>query len=640
MAKARPVKTASRKAGTNAPVTAAPLAGKVAPVPHRGPKLSPAGRYGLMATAALLVFIAYSFGFGNEFVDWDDMEYVVENLYVRQPSIAGLKALWQMPVALNYHPLTMMTLAANAALFGPKATSFIVTNTLLHVLNTGLVFALAYQLSRRNQWIGFFTALLWGLHPMHVESVVWVSERKDVLYTCFFLLACLSYLRYQTTGHKSWFLITFGLFVLACLSKAMAVVLPLVLLLLDYIQGRRPLSRASLTGKAPFFAAALFFGWLAVNVQGGGNFYGLLTMAGQQKEALGQEPFALRWLVYGSYGFLLYLIKLVIPYGLSALYPYPADVTKIPPAYWLGPVAFLLYLVVMAWAFRHNRRVVAFGMSFFLVTIVLVLQFMTVGTALMADRYSYLAYFGLLFMLVACFEQFSRSNPTNRMAWRVGAGLFAVVFFYLTIQQVAVWQNTETLWTNALRYYPEDDQIHERLATYYGKQNQLDQAELHFTAALKDGSNRFRIYEGLGNVYGLKGEPQKALAMYDQALRLDSTQGDTYYNRGLTRLKLNPAAAVPDFTKALQLMPYKDTLVLPQRAFAHLQAKQYQAALDDYTRTIDRQPANATAWHNRGVCRFNLGDRAGAVADIRQAIAMNPTYEEARQNLTALERLN
>ncbi|GAA4398100.1 tetratricopeptide repeat protein [Nibrella viscosa] len=596
--------------------------------------------YGLIGLAALGVLFAFSFGFGNSFVDWDDMEYVAENASVLHPTAASLKALWQMPVALNYHPVTMMSLAANAALSGARPTPFIVTNVLLHVLNTLLVFALAYRLSRKNPWVGFFTALLWGLHPMHVESVIWVSERKDVLYTFFFLLACLSYLRYQSTHKTAWLVTTFGLFVLACLSKAMAVVLPVVLVLIDYVQGRPPLSRKHLMEKVPFLLVALCVGWMAVTIQGGGDFYGLLTVAGRPKEALGHEPFAFRWLVYGSFGFLMYLVRLLIPFGLSALYPYPPDVTQIPTHYWLGPLAFLSYLGVMGWAFRHNRRVVAFGLAFFLVTILLVLQFMTVGTALMADRYSYLAYVGLLYPIVSGFERSSRSNQTNRMAWRVGVSLFALICFYGTTQQVQVWRTTETLWLNALRYYPNDDQIHERLATYYGKENQLDKAELHFTAALADGTNRYRVFEGLGNVYGLKGEPRKAIDMYNQALRLDSTQGDTYYNRGLTKLKLNPETAVPDFTKALELMPYKDTLVLPQRAFAYLQARQYTAALADYDRVLTRQPGNAVAWHNRGVCRFNLGDRAGALADIRQALTLNPAYSEARQNLSALERLN
>lgn len=637
MAKPKPVKPAARKASqVHTPTLPAQKSSQVSP--PGAPKPLTVSGYVLAIAVVLLVLIAFSFGFGNEFVDWDDMEYVLENPYVLNPTAATLKALWQMPVALNYHPLTMTSLAINAALSGSKPLGFIVTNVLLHILNTLLVFALAYRLSQRNHWVGFFTALLWGLHPMHVESVIWVSERKDVLYTFFFLLACLTYLRYRATEVRSWLMLTFGLFVLACLSKAMAVVLPLVLLLIDYKQIRPVFSRHTLAEKIPFFLAALFFGWLAVRVQAGDDFYGLLTLSGQKKVALGQEPFAFRWFVYGSYGFLMYLIKLLVPYGLSAIYPYPANVTQIPSLYWLGPPVFMGYLAALGWAFRTQRREIAFGMGFFLVTIVLVLQFMTVGTALMADRYSYLAYFGLLFLLVTGLEKLSRPNPTNRMAWRVGVSLFALICFYLTIQQVQVWRNSETLWTNALRFYPEDDQINERLATYYGKRNELEKAELHFTTALQDGTSRFGVYEGLGNVYGLKGDLPKAVAMYDQALRLDSTQGDTYYNRALSKLKISPESAIPDFTKALQLMPYKDTLVLPQRAFAHLQAKQYQAAIEDYTLSLNKLPANATAWHNRGICRYNLGDRNGAVTDIRQAIALKPDYAEARQNLSLLEK--
>ena len=260
-------------------------------------------RYGLPVALAVLVLIAFSFGFGNDFVDWDDMEYVVENRFLTNPATRSLAALWRTPIALNYHPLTMTTLYWNAVAFGPKAGSFIITNVVIHSINTLLVFALAGKLARQNQATAFLTALIWGLHPMHVESVIWVSERKDVLYTLFFLLACLSYLRYRRTEKAGWLLLTGGLFVLSCLSKAMAVVLPVVLLLLDYLEGRNLKSRTIWLEKLPFFAIALFFGWLALQVQRGDDVGGLLTTGlSQPKNAIGQEPFAWRWLVYGSYG--------------------------------------------------------------------------------------------------------------------------------------------------------------------------------------------------------------------------------------------------------------------------------------------------------------------------------------------------
>ncbi|WP_164851187.1 tetratricopeptide repeat protein [Larkinella soli] len=604
-----------------------------------------------------MVLFAYSFGFSNDFVDWDDAEYVFGNPYVLNPTPQRLRTLLDAVVALNFHPLTMLSLAANSALFGPGPTSFILTNTLIHVLNTGLVYGLAYQLSHRNRQVGLYTALIWGLHPMHVESVIWVSERKDVLYTFFFLSACLTYLKYQSApaagkpaGYPLLF-ITYIFFVLSCLSKAMAVVFPVVLLLLDFMQagpetgwqGRPGVN--SLLEKLPFFAVAILFGLIAVDVQAGGDFHGLLVRISEKKDAVGQEPFAARWLVYGSYGFTMYLVKLLLPFRLSAFYPYPEVVTQIEARHWIGPVVFLTCLFLCLRAILKpqtaGHRLLGFGLGFFLVTIFLVLQFMTVGAALMADRYSYLSYFGLIFGIVAGIFAEGRHRP-SLIRWREPAILlFAALCFYLTTRQVQVWKNTETLWTNALRYYPENDQIREGLGDYFGKRNRIDEAQAQFEAALVNGSNRYHCYEGLANVYGLKGDFPKALALYDQAIRMDSTKSDVFYNRGLTLNKVGRfTEALRDFDRALTLAPERDTIVLAARAYSRMQLKQYGPSRDDYDRFLLLKPDDPTAFHNRGVDRYYLGDLKGAVADLRKALALKPDYEEARRNLSRLERLN
>ncbi|MFC5408608.1 tetratricopeptide repeat protein [Larkinella bovis] len=596
----------------------------------------------------LAIFIAYSVGFRNGFVDWDDSEYVFGNPYVLEPTGEHVRTLLKAVVALNFHPLTMLSLAANSALFGPSPTSFIIANTVFHLLNTLLVFALAFALSHKNRWVGLFVAVLWGLHPMHVESVIWVSERKDVLYTFFFLSACLTYLRFRRSGAMVWLVLTFGLFVLSCLSKAMAVVLPLVLWLIDYWQAgddgvkKRGISALWLE-KAPFFLVAVLVGLMATNVQAGGDFHGWLIRIAEKKDAVGQEPFAARWFVYGSYGFLQYLLKLVVPIRLSAFYPYPENVRNIEPQHWLGPPVFLLvvgYAIWLLFTARHERqRLVVFGIGFFLITILLVLQFMTVGAAIMADRYSYLSYFGLIFLIVYGLQAKFSSSSSRFQIVTAGLVAFSAWCFYLTIRQVQVWKNTETLWLNALRFYPENDQIREGLGDHYGKNNRIDEAMQQFQAAVQNGSSRYHCYEGLGNAYGLKNEPLKALEMYDQAIRMDSAKSDVYYNRGLTFNKLNRFQdALRDFNKALALVPEKDTIVLTARGFSYLQLKQYRASLTDYNQFLRYKPNDPTALHNRGVSRFYLGDRAGALADIRRAVALKPDYEEARNNLKQLEQ--
>ncbi|HNM26352.1 MAG TPA: hypothetical protein PKL15_13015 [Saprospiraceae bacterium] len=266
----------------------------------------PGGLWAIWIPAILLlVYFAYQPALQNDFVNWDDPTYVTENPLLLRPTPENKAALWSQPVSLNYHPLTMLSLAWNMDPAKPKARPFIATNIFLHVCNTALVFLFAYFLSRRKLLVAIFTALLFGIHPMHVESVAWVSERKDVLYTLFFMAALLSYLRYVRRGGWGWLAATLGLFVLSCLSKAMAVSLPLVLLLIDFYEGRlwqegKIVWRAVLE-KIPFLVISLLFGVKAVEIQSAGAIGDFQAFSLIQRIAI------------ASYGFLFYLYKLFVP---------------------------------------------------------------------------------------------------------------------------------------------------------------------------------------------------------------------------------------------------------------------------------------------------------------------------------------
>jgi hypothetical protein len=210
----------------------------------------------LLALGALLMAVLAAFGsaFGHEFVSWDDHVYVYENPMVLNPTAANFKAFGTQVVSLNYHPLTMWSLWLNSAMFGAGAKSFIVTNVLIHWLNAGLLCWLVWLLtSRQYRSVALLTALLFAIHPLRAESVVWVSERKDVLYVFFFLAGLISYWRYLETQRstKLWIALIFML--LSCLSKGVAVVFPLVCLLLDYWHGRR-LEAKMVLEKIPLFA--------------------------------------------------------------------------------------------------------------------------------------------------------------------------------------------------------------------------------------------------------------------------------------------------------------------------------------------------------------------------------------------------
>ena len=208
--------------------------------------------YILLAITAIsiLTYFAYQPALDNDFVDWDDNTYVLDNTMVRNEKVP-VSEIFKQPVSLNYHPVTMLTMRWNNneckdCMYGISAKPFISWNIIIHILNSIFVFLLTFRLSKENWFVGLFSSLVFALHPMHVESVAWVSERKDVLYVFFFLAGLLSYDKFLTAKYEeskkqySWLLISLGLFVLSCLSKAMAVVFPMVMILMDFWRNTEP----------------------------------------------------------------------------------------------------------------------------------------------------------------------------------------------------------------------------------------------------------------------------------------------------------------------------------------------------------------------------------------------------------------
>src|SRR5678816_3978 len=191
----------------------------------------------------------------NNLTNWDDEYYVVQNALLRGPDWAGI---FSKSVVSNYHPVTIATLAANYAMTGLDASSYLILNLLLHIINTGLVFYFIWLISGKRLWVAAFSAVVFGIHPMHVESVAWVSERKDLLYTLFFLISLIQYWRFLTTSKNKSLIYCFLFFTLSLLSKPAAIILPFVLVLLDYWYGR-PIGKRSILEKIPFLFLSLVF---------------------------------------------------------------------------------------------------------------------------------------------------------------------------------------------------------------------------------------------------------------------------------------------------------------------------------------------------------------------------------------------
>ncbi|MFD1820130.1 Tetratricopeptide repeat-containing protein [Pseudarcicella hirudinis] len=600
---------------------------------------SGAGKGLVILLLVIASFIAFSGGFKNQFVDWDDHVYIENNYLVTQPQGHWGEA-FKTHVALNYHPFTVISMMMNASVSGSENPgSFILTNFFIHVLNSILVFLLVSLLVPGKRMVPLFTALLFAVHPMRVESVTWISERKDVLYGFFFLLAGINYLVYLNSGRKVKYLIlTFLLFFCSCMSKGQAVVLPLVLLLFDYWMGRKIESKA-IVEKIPFLIVSLVFGLIAVNIQSGGDFHGMIQLVGEQRSALSVRAFTLfERLQYAGYGFMMYCWHLFFPFKLGAFYPYEA-VGPNYKMYPIGLVFMILVLIATAFSFKKSRLFV-FAIGFFTITIALVLQIVSVGAAIMADRYTYIPYIGLFFLFTMLLESLvEKSAVYTKMVWAV-LSLFVVFCIFQTRKQVKIWENTGTLFSRNIELYPNDPRSYYTRGKYIGeKEGKLDESIADNLKAIELGyKDDSGPWENLGTAYGIKGDAKKAAEYFSMAIEKGAKSGETYMNRGIAYFNLSqPEKAIPDFEKALTMKNSKSTFTRGFLAAAQLNSGHAQSALENFNIVIDKEGGmDAIYFYNRGLTKNQLGDRAGAIRDIQKALQIQPDYNEAKQALKLL----
>ncbi|MEI7421494.1 MAG: tetratricopeptide repeat protein [Prolixibacteraceae bacterium] len=626
----------------------------------------------LIGAGILLVFLvilAYSGAVRNNFVSWDDNEYVIKNKLVRPGGDSNLKDIFSTVVSSNYHPLTILSLRLNdnSCSNCPEGISpkpFIVGNILLHALNTILVFILIYFLFSRNLILAFFVAALFAVHPMHVESVAWISGRKDVLSSFFFLSGLISWYKYLNDKSRKyfWLALSFVLFILACLSKATAVVFPVIAILIWYLTAynedgnssktflQKAFSSKTLLPLLPFFAASLFFGFMAVQIQGGENFLGLLKFSKEPDSVINIiAPFS--WLQrtqIACYGFFAYLIKFVFPVNQSAFYPYP-DVTEMnhgsfPVFLWLSLMAFIITSFLVVFSMKKTKLFV-FSVGFYLIMLLLVLQFLSVGKAIMAERYTYLPYIGIS-IIPAWF--ISRYPDRFRKWLLIFAGFFILVMLLLTRKQVNVWYSTETLWSQAIENNPDQELAwRARGKYYYGKSSRAaDPAERKilenkalsdFKVAISHKTASADVYEGMGVILQTRNEFKTALQLLNMAVRLNPKSGRTYYNRAIIFDLMNQKEeAIRDYDTALELDPKEALQIIRNRSVLYLETAKYEKALKDYDELIRLDQSNFSHYYNRAFSKVMLKDYDGAIADYQIVLKFNPGDKQTLEQIKVL----
>lgn len=594
----------------------------------------------LLALLFVLVvtFITFVPALDNDFVNWDDDVNLTENPNLEKLDGESLKGIFTDHIIGNYNPLPILTFAIERHVF--QATDpflYHFDNVLLHLLIVFFVFRLGMAMGLKLP-AAVFLALLFGIHPMRVESVAWVTERKDVLFGSFYMAGLWTYLKYLQSElkEKKWLYVTGLLFFIGLFAKIQMVVFPLSLLVLDYFFNRKFTFRSVLE-KVPFFVLSLFFGLL-----------GLYFLA--ENESIVDAtvvPYRLpQRLLIGSYSLVAYLIKAVYPWEMSPLYPYPASLSA---PFYVAPVFVLAFAALTFYAYRKGQKALVFGMGFFFFNIVFLLQVVGAGQGFLADRFTYIAYFGLFFMAAWYFQQWMQQSPVMRTAlYSVGGGL---LLFYATLayRQCDIWQDSYQLWTHTLKYYdrtalpyrnrghyiretgnpeaalkdydqavlltPRDADLRNSRGKTYFDLGRYNEAIGEYDAAIDVESMKAEYYANKGAAYGALGEYQRSLKELNSAINLDPTFGSAYLNRALVFYKArNYQSALADLTTYLSMYP-DDASIYYERALSYRQLGDEEGALKDLNTAIELNPQNGTFYMERAKVRSKLGQKQGAVAD-------------------------
>jgi tetratricopeptide (TPR) repeat protein len=626
----------------------------------------------LLILATLLVYWPV---LNAEFINFDDNVYIIDNLNI-QRGLTLENVIWAFTntSAGFWQPLTWLSHMLDCQLFGLNPGGHHLTSLFFHLANTLLLFWVLKRMTGRP-WASIFVAALFALHPLHVESVAWVSERKDVLSTFFWILTMGTYLRYVEQPGIHRYLLVLLSFTLGLMSKTMLVTLPFVLLLLDYWPLGRFLfkqdSRSSLLPRAGIAhnqgLSLLHLVREKIPLWILSGTWCVLTFFAEKSvgaiDPLGNIPLGIRLAnAISSNGF--YLERMIWPRNLAVYYPYP-DMIPLLQVIMSGLLLVGLSFIVIRYALSHPYLFV--GWFWYLGTLVPVIGLVPVGSHAMADRYTYVPLIGLFIMIAMGLPDLLKEWRHQKIVMTVSAGLVLSFLGLASRQQVSLWHNSITLFEHTLTVTAKNFIIHNNLGIALAQQGKIQEAMFHYSQALRIKPDYADAHINLGNFLAQQGKIQEAAAHYTQALRSNPNSWQGHYSlAGLQAQQGKIQEAISSYSRALQIEPdfaeahYILGIILTQQgnnqeAIAHytqaLQIKRDYAeahnnlaqllerqgkiheAITHYQQTLRFKPDYAGAHYNLGNLLFQQGKIQEAAHHYSHALQINPNSAEIHNNL-------
>ena len=579
------------------------------------------------ALIMLLTVLAYLPALRGGFV-WDDAPFVWDNPLIK--SADGLYQFWFTAAAQDYFPLTSTSLWLEWRLWGGNPFGYHVVNILLHALSAVLVWRVLVRLKIPLAWLA---AAVFALHPVNVESVAWITERKNTLAMFFYAWALLWFLKFEDDGRRRWYWLAVGMFVLALLSKTAVAPLPAVLLGIAWWRRGR-VDRRDVLHAIPFFAVAALLSGVTIWFQ----TYRAIAEQVVRRVSFGSRLAGAGWAVW------FYLWKAVLPLNLTFIYPqWRIDATKVLS--WL-PAALMVGVLAAGWHFRRSwGRGLLSGLVYFILMLLPVLGFINISFmrySLVADRWQYFSIMGTILLALAglnhLLEVFFSVKGRGFIQQTFGAVLLAVLGI-LTWRQCGIYADDETLWRDTVTKNSGACLAHNNLGVVLGKQDRIQEAFAQWKQALRLDPDFYEAYFNLGAALAQAGRNDDAIGYYEQALRIRPDFYEAHFNLGVA---LEQAGrnndAIGHYEQALRLKPdyaeARDNLGNALRAVGRV-----TEAVEQYEQVLRINPDLPEAHYNLGIALEQLGKNNDAIEHYEQALQINPDFSEAHFNLgVALEQ--
>ena len=545
-------------------------------------------RIGICVLLIAITWMVYGQTLNYDFVNYDDNTYVYANPHV----VHGLTfsgVVW--PFAHfdfdNWLPLTTISHMIDCQIFGLKPAGHHFINLLLHTVGAILLF-LAIDRMTGSLWASAFVAAIFAIHPLHVESVVWVAERKDVLSGVFFMLTLLGYSYYTRRPSIARYLVMFMFFVCGLLSKPMLVTLPIVLVLLDYW----PLGRCQRIGPTKLLLEKIPL--LAISAG-----LSVVTLVVLREAMPGVETLSFgSRLSNAAIACVIYIWRMIWPTNLGLAYPYAKT---FPVFQTVMATGLLIAVTLLVIAHRRHRPYLLTGWFWYLVMLLPVIGFIQVGVQARADRYTYLPQIGLYISITWMIVDLAAGWRRRRVILGAAAALIIVAFMSVATIQASTWRDSETLWRHALAVSGGENNVaHFYLGEWLVDHNRADEALLEFAAVLRERPENADTHFNIGNALLEKGQLEKAVAEYETALRIDPSQSDA-----------------------------ETTL-----ANILFEVGRRDEAFDHYRNVVWLRPTSAAAHYNLGRALYRDHRISEAIVYYEEAIAIDPDYPDAANSLT------